>query len=106
MRNVPALELNFEFLHKHLKDYNLLKIDIEPEMAPMVYPFLINDKHLKVHLIQKKIFVATYWPNVFKWTNKKMYENYLAYNLTPLPIDQRYNLWDMKHLLDTLKKFL
>ena len=97
---------NFQFLHKHLKDFNLLKFDIEPEMAPMVYPFLINDKHLKVHLIQNKIYVATYWPNVFKWTNKKMYENYLAYNLTPLPIDQRYNLWDMKHLLDILKRFI
>ena len=97
---------NFNFLHKYLKEYNLLKFDIEPETAPMVYPLLVNNKHLKVHLIQKKIYVATYWPNVFKWTDKKMYENYLALNLTPLPIDQRYTLFDMKHVLDTLLKLL
>ena len=97
---------NFNFLHKYLKEYNLLKFDLEPDTAPMVYPLLINDRQLKIHLIQKKIFVATYWPNVFKWTDKKMYENYLAYNLTPLPIDQRYSLFDMKYVLDTLLKFL
>lgn len=101
-----ARERNYNFLHKHLKEFNLLNADISKHTAPLVYPFLYNDRHLKVHLIQKKVFVATYWPNVFKWTTKQMFENYLAYNLVPLPIDQRYNLQDMFLMLNILKQLL
>jgi hypothetical protein len=98
---------NFNFLHKHLAEFNLLKFDATDEhTVPMVYPFLTNDRHLKVHLIQKKIYVATYWPNVFKWTNKKMYENYFAQCLVPLPIDHRYNLQDMFYMLTILQQFI
>jgi hypothetical protein len=99
-------ERNFNFLHKHLAEFNLLKFDVPKNCAPMVYPFLSNDSHLKVHLIQKKIFVATYWPNVFKWTKKGMYENYLARCLVPFPIDQRYSLQDMFHMLNILRHFV
>jgi hypothetical protein len=99
-------ERNFNFLHKHLSEHNSLKFDISKSTSPLVYPFLFNNRHLKVHLIQKKIFVATYWPNVFKWTSKGMFENYLAHNLVPLPIDQRYNLQDMFLMLNTLRQFL
>lgn len=97
---------NFDFLHKHLEASNLFKFDIADDCVPMVYPFLHNAHDLKVHLIQKKIFVATYWPNVFKWTSKKMYENYLARCLVPLPIDHRYNLQDMFFMLTILQQFI
>lgn len=97
---------NFNFLHKHLKGHNLLKFNTKEDYSPMVYPFLSADRDLKLHLIQKKIFVATYWPNVFKWTNSKMYENYLARCLVPLPIDHRYNLQDMFSMLTTLQQFI
>jgi len=72
----------------------------------MVYPFLVADRQLKLHLIQKKIYVATYWPNVFEWTTADMYENYLARCVVPLPIDHRYSLPDMFWLLTTLKQFI
>jgi hypothetical protein len=99
-------ERNFNFLHKHLEGRNLLKINIKDNLSPMVYPFLYNDRYLKVHLIQEKIFVATYWPNVFEWTQKGMFENFLSHCLVPLPIDQRYNLHDILFMLNTLQKFL
>jgi hypothetical protein len=97
---------NFEFLHKHLQAQNLFKFDIPDDYSPMVYPFLSADRDLKLHLIQKKIFVATYWPNVFKWTTSKMYENYLARCMVPLPIDHRYNLQDMFFMLNILQQFI
>lgn len=97
---------NFDFLHKHLQAHNLLKFNISDSSSPMVYPFLSADRDLKLHLIQKKIYVATYWPNVFKWTNKKMFENHLARYLVPLPIDHRYNLQDISFMLNTLQQFL
>ncbi len=97
---------NFNFLHKHLKDHNLFKFDFPHDCSPMVYPFLCDDRQLKLHLIQQKIYVATYWPNVFEWTDTRMYENYLARCLVPLPIDHRYSLHDMHYLLKTLLTFL
>ncbi|MDB4925254.1 hypothetical protein [Mucilaginibacter sp.] len=97
---------NFNFLHKHLKDHNLFKFNFPEEYSPMVYPFLSNNKQLKLHLIQRNIYVATYWPNVFKWTDARMYENYLARCIVPLPIDHRYSLHDMLYILNTLRTFL
>lgn len=97
---------NFNFLHKHLKDKNLLKFDFPDNESPMVYPFLADNRQLKLHLIQKKIYVATYWPNVFEWTTTGMYENYLARCLVALPIDHRYSLSDMFFMLTTLKQFI
>lgn len=97
---------NFNFLHKNLKHYNLFKFDFPEACSPMVYPFLSNDRQLKLHLIQRNIFVATYWPNVFEWTDTSMYENYLARNIVPLPIDHRYSLFDMNYMLNTLRTFI
>jgi hypothetical protein len=97
---------NFNFLHKHLKDYNLFKFNFPEEYSPMVYPFLWNDRQLKLHLIQRSIFVPTYWPNVFEWTDTRMYENYLARYIVPLPIDHRYSLYDMNYMLNTIRTFL
>jgi hypothetical protein len=99
-------ERNFFFLHQHLKEFNLFQFDFPTNKSPMVYPFLYDDRNLKIHLIQQKIFVATYWPNVYNWTNTNMYENYLTTNLVPLPIDHRYNLKDMFYMLNTLKQVL
>jgi hypothetical protein len=99
-------ERNFNFLHKTLREHNLLKFDFPSDAAPMVYPFLYDDKNLKLHLIQRKIFVATYWPNVYKWTTPAMYEYYLTSNLVALPIDHRYTLQDMFNMLNILKQLL
>ncbi|ASU34757.1 hypothetical protein [Mucilaginibacter xinganensis] len=97
---------NFNFLHEHLKEHNLFKFSSNGHHSPMVYPFLTNDRQLHLHLIQKRIYVPTYWPNVFEWTDATMFENYLARCLVPLPIDHRYSLQDMLFMLNTLKQFL
>jgi hypothetical protein len=97
---------NFNYLHDHLKPFNLLDINIADDDVPMVYPFLHENRQLKLDLIQKKIFVATYWPNVYEWTTGNMYENYLTRCLVPLPIDHRYSLQDMLFVIRTLKQFL
>ena len=58
---------NFNFLHKILVQSNELKFELENDSVPMVYPFLTKKVDLKGKLIQNKIFVATYWPNVLEW---------------------------------------
>jgi hypothetical protein len=95
---------NFKILHEALADKNNLTLDLSSIEAPLCYPLLIEKKIVRRKLISKRIYVPTYWPNVFKWTTEKMYENYLATNLIPLPIDHRYNEEDMLRIVSCLKQ--
>ena len=98
-------QYNFNYLHSVLKDDNKINIrlDLKKGTVPMVYPFLIdNGQKLKKKLIENKIFVATYWPNVFEWANIESFEYKLAKYLLPLPIDQRYNEKDMQTVVNLL----
>lgn len=97
---------NFSFLHQHLEKMNILRLNFTNEDVPMVYPLLLGDSKLKEKLIKNKIFVATYWPNVFDWAAEDSYEYFLAKNLIALPIDHRYNLNDMRSILSILNSLL
>lgn len=92
---------NFNFLDKILRPHNGLKIDLSEGAIPMVYPLLIEGDRRQT-LIDNKIFVATYWPNVFQWCQSGQFEYYLCQHLLPLPIDQRYGLEEMKQILKVL----
>ena len=91
---------NYLYLDSKLKDKNLIQLTLNDNDVPMVYPFLTNDNELKTKLIFNRIFVATYWPNVFEWTKKKDLEYKLTNNLLPLPIDQRYGIKEMNKLIE------
>jgi len=97
---------NFSFLHEQLSEYNLFEIKCSSEDTPMVYPLFIKQADLKARLIERKIFVATYWPNVFDWTLPDSMEFQLAQNVVSLPIDQRYDLEDMKYMVDIVKSLI
>lgn len=97
---------NFEFLHNILKKDNLIKFDYSQDAVPMVYPFLINKgAKLKQELILNKIFVPTYWPNVFEWAKREQFDYFLAENIVSIPVDQRYNYEDLDSILSIIKKF-
>jgi len=81
---------NYQYLQETLGSKNNLKIKLEKDAVPMVYPFLAPTKGIRNKLIENKIFVARYWPNVMDWTTEKDIEYLLAYQMQPLPIDQRY----------------
>ena len=68
----------------------------------MVYPFLAPIKGLREKLIENKIFVARYWPNVLDWTTKDDIEYLLAYQMQPLPVDQRYGEEDVEKLISLI----
>ncbi len=94
---------NFSFLDEILRDKNTLKFEIEKNAVPMIYPFLIeNGIEIKKRLIENKIFVATYWANIFKWCDKNSFEYYLMVNLLPLPIDQRYDKKNMNEIVEMI----
>jgi len=91
---------NYQMLHEALGKKNNIELTLEENAVPMVYPYLVPEKGLREKLIENKIFVARYWPNVLDWTTKDDIEYLLAYQMQPLPIDQRYNAKDMRTVID------
>lgn len=91
-------------LHKKFGSTNKLKIDPKKNASLMVYPLLVDNEKARQHLIDNKVFTALYWPNVLDWCSKDEQEYYLAQNILPLPIDQRYSIKDMEYIIKTLEK--
>lgn len=92
---------NFEFLHAALSAYNELHIKFNE--GPYAYPLKI-DKGVKLRkkLIENNIFVALLWPNVLADETIKS----LAEDIIPLPCDQRYDIKDMKKIVQLIKEEL
>lgn len=94
---------NYQYLHETLGDKNVLTL---PEMnafvSPMVYPFKMKtDRNLRKELIDNKVFVARYWPNVEE-QNSFETEYDLALNVIPIPCDQRYGKNDMNRIIEMI----
>lgn len=95
---------NYVAMGKALQSSNQIHLDLNEEDVPMVYPYLTSDKSLKKHLMSNKIYVATYWPNVFEWCNDGDIEYRLAESAVYIPIDQRYGEDEMNCIYNCLKK--
>ena len=95
---------NYQMLHEVLGEENSLALPFENDAVPMVYPYFAPIKGLRDKLIENKVFVARYWPNVLDWTTKGDIEYLLAYQMQPLPIDQRYDVEDAKRIIDIVNK--
>jgi len=94
---------NFFILDLALRKSNLLNINFSNiDYAPMVYPFWAKDETLRKKLINNKIYVATYWNNVFEWCKETDLDYIIAKNIIPLPIDQRYNNEDMQQIINLI----
>ena len=70
--------------------------------CPMVYPFMTDtNRNLRKELIDNKIFVARYWPNV-EMLNGFETEFNMANGIIPLPCDQRYGEREMDRIIDVI----
>lgn len=94
---------NYKQLHAALGKSNNLSIPLEEDAVPMVYPYLAPIKDLREKLIENKVFIARYWPNVLEWTKDDAIEYQLTCQMQPLPIDQRYGKEDMERIIDIIK---
>lgn len=97
--------LNFNYLHQHLKSLNKLPINFDEKISPMVYPFLSNSDILREKLVENRVFVATYWPDVLERCEKDSIEHFYTSKLVALPIDQRYKSVDMKKIVKLVKQY-
>lgn len=95
---------NFCILHELLKKTNKNRITLDDNAVPMVYPYYSDKERLREYLINNKIFIARYWPNVLEWCQSGDWEYQLSENLVFLPIDQRYNEEAMEIILNLIKR--
>ena len=94
---------NYIQIQSVLGKSNALSLSLEKDAVPMVFPYMTPVKGLRERLIENKVFVARYWPNVMEWTMKNDIEYLLAYQMQPLPIDQRYDMEDMNRIIHTIE---
>ncbi len=98
-------EENFAALHKALGKMNHLQINF-PE-APFMYPlYLENGMKIKKELINRKIYIPTLWPDVFKIAKIEHRAWDYTENILPLPCDQRYNQEDMEYMAGMIFKII
>ncbi len=98
---------NYSCLHALLCKENQLELSDLNAQTPMVYPFYVkNGYHLKKKLIEEKVYVATYWPEIKERSEFFSLERSLVDNLVPLPIDQRYTLVDMQRIVAVIENGL
>lgn len=96
---------NYLFLNDALNERNKLQLPaLDSFTCPMVYPFMTDNESLRGRLIQNKVFVARYWPNVLEWCGKDELEYIFTTQIIPLPIDQRYVVDDMEKILEIIIK--
>lgn len=81
---------NFKILDNRLK--SRFPFSCSQDDVPMVYPYVTDDGQLRKKLISNEVFVATYWPGIRLGLE-------LASQIIPLPVDQRYELYDMNRIL-------
>lgn len=92
---------NFEYLHKRLGEINQLNV----KTAAFMYPLMIeNGAFIKKKLQAEKIFIPTLWPTVFEVAKSEDVEYKMAENILPLPIDQRYGIEDIEHMVQEVLK--
>lgn len=97
---------NYKYLSDALGKKNLLQLpSMDSFSCPMVYPFMTDDESLRSELIENKVFVALYWPNVIEWCSNDDLEYKLAIQIIPLPIDQRYGEEEMKRIIEIISEF-
>lgn len=96
---------NFNLLHEALGGLNELSLSNKDSFAcPMVYPFMMKtNRKLRKELIDNKVFVARYWPNVEEREGFEM-ESDMAINVIPIPCDQRYDRNDMNRIKEIIKQ--
>ncbi len=101
---------NFAFLHRQLKEKNVLNLPPAIEGA-YAYPFWFNGdkisgKEIRRRLIAQQIYIPMLWPEVCSLEEASPLERQMTENILPLPVDQRYNRGDMEEILRCLLRIL
>lgn len=96
---------NFEYLHSVFKDNNKLEVSVVE--GPYMYPLYIeNGALIRRKLQERKIYIPTLWPDVFDLCRENEQEYDMSKNILPIPVDQRYDIEDMKYIYNQFKSIV
>lgn len=96
---------NFDHLARAFHHQNGLTLRV-PEGA-FAYPLLVpQGAEVRRRLIEDHVYIPTLWPNVVNDAREGAWEQTLAQDILPLPVDQRYNADDMAWLIEEVEKWL
>lgn len=93
---------NFEFLNQEFENINQLRV--KSVYGAFMYPLMLeNGMVVRKKLQKERIYIPILWPNVLENCPVKSFEYHLAADILPIPIDQRYDIQDMKYLVEMIK---
>lgn len=95
---------NFAYLHQFFEKINKLNL-VVPEGAFMYPLYIENGAQIRKDLQAKKIYIPTFWPDVFDICEDTENEYNMAANILPLPVDQRYSISDMEYLRSVINEY-
>lgn len=96
---------NFSFLKENLDKINNLVV--YQSNGAFSYPlFISNGDRIRKLLAEKEIYIPTLWPNVLESMPPGSLEYQYALNILPIPCDQRYNVDDMRRIVNELESIL
>lgn len=97
---------NFIFVHDRLGDLNEIKVFDPNPNGPMCYPLLLqNGRELRNYLIENRVYIPKYWPDLLCSEGLNPFESLLVEDLVCLPIDQRYTLKEMGFVVSLIESF-
>ncbi len=94
---------NFAYLHRQLHAINRLELTV-PDGAFMYPLYIENGAALRRALQREKVYIPTLWPDVFDLCDSTSSAYRLAWNILPLPVDQRYGEGDMQKIVSLLEE--
>ena len=93
---------NFRYLHKNLKTNTLDKFSNTYFTFPILFNSKVERDEIRKILSKNKIYCPIYWPLYFDKDNEC--NHYITNHILCIPIDQRYNIDNMKHIVQILNK--
>jgi hypothetical protein len=94
---------NFSYIHKTLGSDNGLRIH-ENACASMSYPYFPSFFVDKSFFRKNRIFIPTYWKEVYERVTENSFEHEIVGRLLPIPCDQRYGIEDFDILFEMIEE--
>lgn len=98
---------NYKTLMNGLEKINISPMAIDSNDVPLTFPLVVEfGSQLKSKLIEDRIFIPTYWPELLRDSRISLTERGLVSNIVHLPIDQRYSETDMLRIINKIDEFI
>jgi hypothetical protein len=96
---------NLSTMHAYLGEINSLEVNLDTK-TQMYYPLKVKNKNLRQSLIDSGVYTPFWWRHILDLVPSNSLEFELASDIVYLPIDQRYDDFDMKLIGDLVHKLL